>query len=79
MSWRIWASSCRSSQQGPPPIERANEALRTYLGFVQESLWERDGLDPEELTLTKFVFADAAARQEELRRHAGQMIRVQPS
>jgi hypothetical protein len=63
---------------GATPIERANEALRTYLGFVQEGRWERDGLDPEELTLTKFVFADAQARQEELRRHARGMIRVQP-
>jgi uncharacterized protein DUF6928 len=63
---------------GAAPVERANEALRTYLGFVQEGKWEPDGLDPEELTLAEFVFADAEARQEQLRQHAAEWIRAQP-
>jgi len=63
---------------GATPVERANEALRTYVGFVQEGRWERDGLDPEDLRLERFTFADARARQEALRQQAGRMIRVQP-
>ncbi|MEV4283816.1 DUF6928 family protein [Actinoplanes xinjiangensis] len=60
------------------PIERANEALRAYWGFVQEGRWERDGLDPEELRLSKFIFADTRARQDALRELTDELFQVQP-
>ncbi|GAB1644354.1 hypothetical protein KRMM14A1259_47770 [Krasilnikovia sp. MM14-A1259] len=59
------------------PVERVNEALRTYVGFVQEGRFEFDGVDPEELRVATFVFADAEASRDALREAAGRMILVE--
>jgi hypothetical protein len=40
--------------------------------------WERDGVDPEKVLLSKFVFADTQARQDAVHGLARRMIRVQP-
>lgn len=50
-----------------------NEALRTFFGFVLEGRWNEEDIDPEEISLEKFDFIDAAWKREDLRRAAERM------